>query len=154
MNAKIICGGKDMEVLVAKYAENFDVTELARLATNRPDGDEVTYSKNGKYKRVFVKEFITEDFTNNDFSIKLASLYGIIGGVEKSAFLNSDKKEKTIIAKTLDDKIFKFETMLTELLNNKINMPGTFIVDPKTNDFNEQNSPYGLIYRLELPQYV
>ncbi|MGF9891035.1 hypothetical protein ABEX78_20475 [Priestia megaterium] len=145
-----------MEALVAKYAENFDVTELVRLATDCPDGDEVTYSKNGKYKRVFVKEFITEDFTNDDFSIKLASLYGIIGDVEKTAFLNSDKKEKIIIVNTLDDKIFKFETMLTELLNSKvnINMLGTFIVDPKTKDFYEQNSPYGLIYRLELPQYV
>ncbi|MED4285326.1 hypothetical protein P4679_25725 [Priestia megaterium] len=143
-----------MEALVAKYAENFDVTELVRLATDCPDGDEVTYSKNGKYKRVFVKEFITEDFTNDDFSIKLASLYGIIGDVEKAAFLNSDEKEKIIIVKTLDDEIFKFETMLTELLNNKINMPGTFIVDPKTKEFNAQRSPYGLIYRLESPQYI
>lgn len=143
-----------MEALVAKYAENFDVTELVRLAKDCPDGDEVTYSKNGKYKRVFVKEFITEDFTNDDFSIKLASLYGIIGNVEKTAFLNSNQKEKSIIVKTLNDKIFMFETMLTELLNNKINMSGTFIVDPKIKDFNEQHSPYGLIYRLELPQYV
>lgn len=143
-----------MEALVAKYAENFDVTELVRLAKDCPDGDKVTYSKNGKYKRVFVKEFIKEDFTNDDFSIKLASLYGIIGDVEKTAFLNSDKKEKIIIVNTLDDKIFKFETMLTELLNNKINKPGTFIVDPKTKEFNTERSPYGLIYRLELLQYV
>lgn len=143
-----------MEALVAKYTENFDVTELVRLAKDCPEGDKVTYSKNGKYKRVFVKELITENFSNNDFSIKLASLYGIIGEVEKTAFLNSNENEKLIMVRTLDDKIFKFETQLTELLNNSTNMPGTFSIDSKTKEFDAESSPYGLIYQLELPQYV
>lgn len=154
MNAKLIYGGKKVESLVAKYAENFDVTELVRTATNFLEGDGVTHSKNSRYKKVFVKEFITEDFTNNDFSIKLASLYGIIGKAEKTAFLNSDENEKLIIVRTLDDKIFKFETKLTELLNNSTNMPGAFSIDSKTKEFNAERSPYGLIYQLELPEYV